>query len=78
MNANNQTTLSIEIPLVLFALATVVLRLYARLGVKRKVAMDDLLIVLGTVRFFSRRDLGVEMKSKKLMVETSYARLAGP
>jgi hypothetical protein len=67
MNANNQTTLSVEIPLVLFALATVLLRLYARLGVKRKVAVDDLLIVVGTVRLCLERALGVEMKSRTLM-----------
>jgi hypothetical protein len=33
------------------ALATVVARVYSRLAIKRKLAADDILIILGTVCF---------------------------
>lgn len=42
--------LAVEIPLMTLALATVVLRVYSRLAIKRKLAADDILILLGTVR----------------------------
>jgi hypothetical protein len=41
--------LAVEVPLVLLALSTVVLRLYSRLAIKKKLAPDDILILLGTV-----------------------------
>lgn len=44
------TALAVEIPLMAVALATVALRVYSRLTIKRKLAADDILIVLGTVR----------------------------
>jgi hypothetical protein len=43
------TALAVEIPLMAVALATVVLRVYSRLTIKRKLAADDILIMLGTV-----------------------------
>ena len=42
-------TLAVEIPLIVLAFATVVLRLWSRLMVKRKLATDDVLITLGLV-----------------------------
>jgi hypothetical protein len=45
----DMTTLAVEIPLIVLALATVVVRLYSRLAVKRKLAADDVLIVCGLV-----------------------------
>jgi hypothetical protein len=45
-----RTALAVEIPLMVLALATVVLRVYSRLAIKRKLAADDVLIILGTVR----------------------------
>lgn len=44
------TALAVEIPLMALALATVALRVYSRLAIKRKLAADDILIILGTVR----------------------------
>jgi hypothetical protein len=41
--------LGVEIPLMVLALATVILRVYSRLAIKRKLAADDVLIMLGTV-----------------------------
>jgi hypothetical protein len=43
------TALALEIPLMVLALATVILRVYSRLAIKRKLAADDILIILGTV-----------------------------
>ncbi|KAF2651764.1 hypothetical protein K491DRAFT_606257 [Lophiostoma macrostomum CBS 122681] len=48
------TTLAVEIPLMVFALATVMVRLYSRLAVKRKLAADDVLIVCGLCCAFAR------------------------
>jgi hypothetical protein len=47
-----RTALAVEIPLMILALATVVMRLYSRLAIKRKLAADDILIILGTVCHF--------------------------
>jgi hypothetical protein len=44
-----RTALAVEIPLVVLALTTVVLRVYSRLTIKRRLAADDILIILGTV-----------------------------
>jgi hypothetical protein len=41
--------LGVEIPLMVLAFATVVLRVYSRLAIKRNLATDDVLIMLGTV-----------------------------
>lgn len=46
---NVRATLAVEIPLIVLAFATVVLRLWSRLIVKRKLATDDVLITLGLV-----------------------------
>lgn len=45
----NKVMLAVEIPLILLAIGTVVLRVYSRLAVKKKLAVDDVLIVLGLV-----------------------------
>ena len=45
----NRTMLAVEIPLILLAIFTVALRVYSRLGIKRKLAVDDGLIICGTV-----------------------------
>ena len=45
-----KTALAVEVPLMVLAIATVVLRVYSRLTIKRKLAPDDILILLGTVR----------------------------
>jgi hypothetical protein len=44
------TALGVEIPLMALALLTVALRVYSRLAIKRKLATDDILIIIGTVR----------------------------
>jgi hypothetical protein len=51
--------LAVEVPLMVLAVCTVVLRLYSRLAIKKNLAPDDILIMLGTVhaspRFLHRR-----------------------
>jgi len=42
--------LAVEVPLMAIALTTVILRVYSRLAIKKRLATDDLLIILGTVR----------------------------
>lgn len=44
-----RTALAVEIPLMILALSTVALRLYSRLAIKKKLAPDDVLILLGAV-----------------------------
>jgi hypothetical protein len=44
-----QTALAVEVPLMILAISTVILRVYSRLAIKRKLAPDDVLILLGTV-----------------------------
>ena len=44
-----KTALAVEVPLMVLALSTVILRVYSRLAIKRKIAPDDVLIMLGTV-----------------------------
>lgn len=46
----NSVALAVEIPLMGVALGTVALRVWSRIAVKRRLAADDLLIILGTVR----------------------------
>jgi hypothetical protein len=48
--ANLRTMRTVESPLMILAIVTVALRLYSRLAVKRKLAVDDVLIVLALVR----------------------------
>jgi hypothetical protein len=43
------TALAVEIPLLVLAVTTVVLRVFSRLAIKRKLAADDVLIIIGTV-----------------------------
>jgi hypothetical protein len=43
------TALGVEIPLMVLAFATVILRVYSRLAIKRALATDDVLIMLATV-----------------------------
>ncbi|KAF2866413.1 hypothetical protein BDV95DRAFT_505141 [Massariosphaeria phaeospora] len=51
---HNKVMLAVEIPFVLIAICTVVLRVYSRLAIKRKLAVDDVLIILGTCFAFGR------------------------
>jgi hypothetical protein len=44
-----RVALAVEVPLMILALSTVVLRVYSRLAIKRNLAPDDILIMLGTV-----------------------------
>lgn len=44
-----KTALAVEVPLMVLAISTVVLRVYSRLAIKKKLAADDILILLGTV-----------------------------
>lgn len=46
---DNKGMLAVEIPLMFFAITTVLLRLYSRLRVKKQLAVDDVLIVCGLV-----------------------------
>lgn len=41
--------LAIEIPLIVLATSTVALRVYSRWGIKKKLAIDDMLIILAVV-----------------------------
>jgi hypothetical protein len=47
--ASYTTALAVEIPLLILAVTTVALRVFSRLAIKRKLAADDILIILGTV-----------------------------
>lgn len=47
--AENRVMLAVEIPLIVLAICTVVLRGYSRMGIKRRLAADDVLIILGTI-----------------------------
>ncbi|CAG5162507.1 uncharacterized protein ALTATR162_LOCUS6231 [Alternaria atra] len=49
-----KTALAVEVPLMVLALSTVILRVYSRLAIKRKIAPDDILIMLGTAAAFAR------------------------
>ncbi|CAI9628003.1 unnamed protein product [Alternaria burnsii] len=49
-----KTALAVEVPLVVLALSTVILRVYSRLAIKRKIAPDDVLIMLGTAAAVAR------------------------
>lgn len=48
------TIIAVEIPLVVLAFGTVVLRVYSRLGIKRKLALDDILIICAMVCALAR------------------------
>lgn len=48
-SSSMETTLAVEVPLMVLALCTVILRVCSRLKIKRKLALDDVLIMLGTV-----------------------------
>lgn len=50
INVELKTALAVEMPLVTLALSTVLLRLYSRLAIKKNLAPDDILVILGTVR----------------------------
>lgn len=49
-----RTALAVEIPLMALALSTVIARVYSRLAIKKKLAADDVLIMLGTAGAFAR------------------------
>ncbi|KAB2109441.1 hypothetical protein AG0111_0g243 [Alternaria gaisen] len=49
-----KTALAVEVPLMVLALSTVILRVYSRLAIKRKIAPDDVLIMLGTAAAVAR------------------------
>lgn len=44
-----RTALAVEIPFMVLALSTVVLRVYSRIAIKKKLAPDDVMIILGLV-----------------------------
>ncbi|KAL1798620.1 hypothetical protein ACET3X_002657 [Alternaria dauci] len=46
--------LAVEVPLMVLAVSTVILRVYSRLAIKRKIAPDDILIMLGTAAAVAR------------------------
>ncbi|KAH4035971.1 hypothetical protein HBI38_178310 [Parastagonospora nodorum] len=48
------TALAVEIPLLVLAVTTVVLRVFSRLAIKRKLAADDVLIIIGTAAAVAR------------------------
>lgn len=50
----SKAMLAVEIPLVVLALSTVVLRVYSRLGIKRKLALDDILIICAVICALAR------------------------
>jgi len=49
-----RTALAVEVPLMVLALSTVILRVYSRLAIKKKMAPDDILIILGTAAALAR------------------------
>ncbi|KAI4961725.1 hypothetical protein J4E86_000754 [Alternaria arbusti] len=49
-----RTALAVEVPLMVLALSTVILRVYSRLAIKKKMAPDDVLIILGTAAALAR------------------------
>jgi hypothetical protein len=52
--SENKVMLAVEIPLIILAICTVALRGYSRVGIKRRLAADDVLIILGTICAFAR------------------------
>ena len=52
--SEDRTMLAVEIPLIILAIGTVVLRVYSRVRVKRKLAADDILIVCAIGCAFAR------------------------
>ncbi|CAA9964902.1 hypothetical protein PTMSG1_08261 [Pyrenophora teres f. maculata] len=86
-SSNMETTLAIEVPLMVLAFCTVVLRVYARLAVKRKLALDDILIILGTAAALARTviscmsandDWGYDRKGPDLVSEIPYYQVKTP
>ncbi|KAH7088833.1 hypothetical protein FB567DRAFT_440791 [Paraphoma chrysanthemicola] len=49
-----KTAIAVECPLIVLALGTVIARVYSRLAIKRKLAADDILIILGTSAALAR------------------------
>ncbi|KAF2027707.1 hypothetical protein EK21DRAFT_71489 [Setomelanomma holmii] len=49
-----RTATAVEVPLIVIALATVMARVYSRLAIKRKLAADDIFIILGTAAALAR------------------------
>lgn len=45
-----RVSLAVEIPLIFLAVTAVSLRVFSRIGIKKKLATDDILIIIGTVR----------------------------
>ncbi|KAF1965335.1 hypothetical protein BU23DRAFT_489737 [Bimuria novae-zelandiae CBS 107.79] len=52
--SDDKAMMGVEIPLVVLAFATVVLRVYSRLGIKRKLALDDILIICAVICALAR------------------------
>jgi hypothetical protein len=46
----HRVSLGVEIPLIFFAVTAVSLRAFSRITIKKKLATDDVLIIVGTVR----------------------------
>lgn len=46
---SSRRTLALEIPFIVLAITAVALRVYSRLGIKKKLAVDDVLIIIATV-----------------------------
>jgi hypothetical protein len=45
-----KVSLAVEIPLIFLAVSAVSLRVFSRIGIKKKLAVDDILIIVATVR----------------------------
>jgi len=45
-----KVSLAVEIPLIFLAVTAVSLRVFSRIGIKKQLAVDDTLIIIGTVR----------------------------
>jgi hypothetical protein len=50
MTYEYKVSLAVEIPLIFLAVTAVSLRVFSRIGIKKQLAVDDVLIIIGTVR----------------------------
>jgi hypothetical protein len=61
------TALGVEIPLMVLAFATVILRVYSRLAIKRNIAADDILIILGTVCLYPNTQTNCMIRFRNML-----------
>jgi hypothetical protein len=61
MTYEYKISLAVEIPLIFLAVTAVSLRVLSRIGIKKQLAVDDILIIIGTVRAHQMLDTKAEL-----------------